>query len=144
MQHASRDIRHKAIRAALYTKLNVASVTSQLGSGSASLVHGPAQPSAAYPICSFAKQSGRNDDLSFGGDANRNQIWTVKGIVRGTSASVAEDIDKAVAELLHFSTLTITGGTTLYLAREGDVEYPETEGDQTYYHVGGLYRIKVR
>jgi hypothetical protein len=41
-------VSNKAIRAALYTKLNVASVTSQLGSGSASLVHEVAPPTAAF------------------------------------------------------------------------------------------------
>lgn len=137
-------VSNKAVRTALYAKLNVAPVTTLLGSGSASLVHAKAQPTTAFPICVFVKSSGRNDDLSFGGDANRNQIWTVKGVVRGTSASIAEDIDKAVADLLHFGTLSVSGGTTLYLAREGDVEFTETEGDQTYHHVGGTYRIKVR
>lgn len=134
----------KVIRQSIYQKLNVSAVTSLLGSGSASLAHKSAQSTALYPLCIFSKAAGRNDDLTFGGDANRNQVWAVKGIVRGTSASVAEDIDKAVADLLHFGTLTISGGSTLYLAREGDIDYPEYDGDQTYHHVGGLYRLKVR
>ena len=130
----------KAIRQALYQRLNVASVTSVLGSGSASLVHGQAPASALYPLCVFHKQSGRNDLQGFGGEGVRNHIWLVKGVVRTASASVAEDIDKAAADRLHNSFPSITDAGTAYLAREGDVNYSEVVGDQTYWHVGGLYR----
>ena len=133
----------KAIRQALYQRLNVSSVTMMLSSGSASLVHGQGPDSASYPLCVFNKQSGRPDLRGFGGNDARNQLWLVKGVVRATSASVAEDIDKAVNDRLHNATLTITGGTTLYLAREGDINYPEVIGDQTYWHVGALYRTVV-
>lgn len=133
----------KAIRQALYQQLNVASVTTALGSGSASLVHGQAPASANYPLCVFNKQSGRPDLRGFGGNDARNQLWLVKGVVRATSASVAEDIDKAANDRLHNATLTVTGGTSLYLAREGDINYPEVVGDQTYWHVGALYRVVV-
>lgn len=131
----------KAVRQALYVKLNVSAVTSQLGSGSASLVHGSAPPTAAYPLCVFNKQSGVNDHRVFGGDDARNTLWLVKGVARATSASVAEDIDKAVNDLLHFGDLTITAADDMYLARESDINYSETSGDQTFWHVGGLYRL---
>ncbi len=134
----------KAIRQGLYEKLNTAPVTSLLGSGSASLVHAGAPSSAAYPLCVYQKQSGRADLMGFGGPGARNQLWLVKGVVRSTKASLAEDIDKAVADLLHFSSLTIAGGESMYLAREGDVNYSEVVGDQTYWHVGSLYRLRVQ
>jgi hypothetical protein len=136
-------VSNKAIRAALYTKLNVASVTSQLGSGSASLVHEVAPPTAAYPICLFGRQSDVSR-LRMGGNAFDSQIWMVKGIVRDTSASVAEDIDKAVRDLLDFGSLTITGGSLMHLARESGIDYTETDGDKTYRHAGSLYRLIVQ
>lgn len=135
-------VSNKAIRAALYQKLNVASVTTLLGSGSASLVHGVAPPSASYPLCLFSKQSDISS-LRMGGNAFDSHVWLVKGIANATSPSLAEDIDKAVRDLLDFGTLTITGGTLLHLARISGIEYPETEGDQTYRHVGSLYRLVV-
>lgn len=134
----------KAIRQALYQRLNVASVTTLLGSGSASLVHGQAPPSSVFPLCVFHKQAGRQDLQGFTGSGARNQLWLVKGVVRASSASIVEDIDKAANDLLHHASLTVTAGDSMYLAREGDVNYPEVVGDQTYWHVGAIYRWFVQ
>ena len=133
----------KAVRTALYTKLNVASVTTLLGSGSASLIHAVAPATATYPLVIFNKQAGTTTDR-FGGDAYKDHVWLVKAVTRATSSSVAEDIDKAINDLLHFGTLTITGGTLMHMARESDVDYTETSGDQQYRHAGGLYRLVVQ
>ena len=133
---------NKAVRQSLYTALNVSAVTTLLGSGSASLVHGIAPPSATYPLCVFTKQSDTSA-LRMGGNAMDSQLWLVKGIVRSTSPSVAEDIDAAVRTLLDFGTLTITGGTNLFCARTSGVAYSEADGDQVFQHVGGLYRVTV-
>ena len=132
----------KAIRQGIYQKLNVASVTTLLGSGSASLVHHEAPPSSAYPLCVFWKPSGVSEN-AFGIEAFRNQLWGVKGVVKATSASTAEDIDKAVYDLLHMKTLTIAGAQTVTAARESDVNYPETTGDVVFKHVGGIYRLRI-
>lgn len=136
-------VSNKAIRQAIYQKLNVSSVTTLLGSGSASLVHSIAPPSAVYPICLFNRQADTST-LRFGGNAFDNQVWQVKGIVRATSSSVAEDIDKAVRDLLDFGSLTITGGTLMHMARTSGFEYTENEGDEVYRHVGSLYRVVVQ
>jgi hypothetical protein len=133
-----------AVRQALYQKLNVASVTNLLGSGSASLVHAEAPPTAAFPLCMFHKQSGITDNLAFGGTHMNNHLWLVKGVTRAPSASLAEQIDKAAYDVLHFKALTITGGDDLFLSRESDVNYSELDGDTKFWHVGGLYRIKYQ
>lgn len=133
----------KAVRTALYTKLNVAAVTTPLGSGSASLVHAVASPTAAYPLVIFNKQAGTPTDR-FQGLAFDSHIWLVKAVARGTTSSSAEDIAKAINDLLHFGTLTITGGTLMHMARTSDVDYVETSGDQTYRHHGALYRLVVQ
>jgi hypothetical protein len=135
-------VNSKAVRQALYQKLNVSSVTNLLGGGSASLVHAVANPQATFPLCVFQEQSARSV-LRMGGNAFDSQLWLVKGVVRATSASVAEDIDKAVRDLLDFGTLTITGGTLLALTRESAVSYSETQGDVQYRHHGSLYRLVV-
>jgi hypothetical protein len=133
-----------AVRQAVYQKLNVSSVTSLLGSGSASLVHAEAPPSASYPLCMFHKQSGVTDNLAMGGTHMNNQLWLVKGVTRAPSASLAEQIDKAAYDLLHFKALTITGADDLMLSRESDVNYSELDGDTKFWHVGGLYRLKYQ
>jgi len=133
-------VNNKAIRQAVYQKLNVASVTSLLANGSASIHHSVAPPTATYPLLIFGKQSGTTVNR-MGGEAYKSTLWLVKGIARATSSSAAEDIDKAAFDLLHFAALTITGGDDMYLARESDVEYTETSGDTQFRHVGGLYRL---
>lgn len=137
-------VSEKAVRQSIYQKLNVSSVTGLLGSGSASLVHAVARPTSAYPLCVFNKQSGVTDSLTFSGDHMDNELWLVKGIAKGTSASVAEDIDKACFDLLHFGALSITGAEDLFLSRESDVSFPETQGDTVFFHVGGLYRLRYQ
>jgi hypothetical protein len=133
-------VSNKAVRQALYQKLNVASVTGLLANGSASLYHAVAPQTAAFPLLVFSKQAGTQVNV-FGDEAYQEKLWLVKAIARGTSSSVAEDIDKAVFDLLNFGTLTITGATTMFVARESDVEFVETSGDTQYRHVGGIYRV---
>lgn len=133
-------VTNKVVRQALYQKLNVTSVTSLLANGSASIHHAVAPPTGAYPLLVFSKSSGTQVQR-FGGEAYKTTLWLVKGVAFGKSASVAEDIDKAVFDLLNFSTLTITGASVMHMARESDVEFPETQGDDIYHHVGGLYRL---
>jgi hypothetical protein len=137
------QVNTKAIRTALYQKLNTASVTSLLASGSASLFHEIAPGTAAYPLVIFGKQSGVATKR-FGGNALDSQLWLVKGIVRGQSSSVAEDIANAVSDLLDFGTLTISGGSLMHMARESDVDYTETNNDQQFRHHGALYRLVVQ
>lgn len=136
-------VSNKQVRQAIYQKLNVVSVTSLLAGGSAGIIHGVAPPSAAYPLLVFNKQSGVQVQV-FGGEAFRTTLWQIKAVAKGKSASAAEDIDKAVFDLLNFSALTITGASTMYLARESDVEFPETQGDDIYHHVGGIYRLSYQ
>lgn len=130
----------KAIRQGIYEKLNVASVTSLLAEGSASIRHAVAPPSGQFPFVIFNKQSG-TPTRRMGGNAFDSQIWLVKAVARDTTSSTAEDISKAIDDLLDFGTLTITGATLLFLARESDVDYVETDGDRQYRHHGAYYRL---
>lgn len=136
-------VSEKAVRQALYQTLNVASVTSQLGSGSASLVDEQAPPTSLYPLCVFWKASGVAMD-AFGKEAFRDQLWGVKGVVKAKSASVAEDIDKAAYDLLNFVAITVSGAVAVRPVRESDISFSESEGDEVWKHRGGLYRLKVQ
>lgn len=136
-------VTNKAVRQAIYQALNVSAVTTQLGSGSASLVNAIAPSTADYPLCVFQRQSDTSI-LRFGGNAFDNQLWLVKGVVRDTSASAAEDIDKAVRDLLDFGTLTISGASLMHIARQSGVTYVETEGDQIFHHIGSIYRLVIQ
>ena len=137
-------ISDKAVRQAIYVKLNVAGITASLGSGSASIVYGvaPAEANAAFPLVVFHKTAG-TPVLRMGGQAFKSHVWLVKAVAKSTSPSAAEDIDKAINDLLDFGTLTITGGTVLHMAREDDVVYTEPVGDIVYRHHGANYRLVV-
>lgn len=136
----------KEVRKAIYAKLNVSGVTSQLAAGSASLFHSVAPAGSAFPMVVYNKQAGTSTH-ALGALAYDSHLWLVKGVVKGSpgpvSASVAEDLAAAIATALDFQTLTVTGGTNLYMARESDVDYTETDGDTQYRHSGGVYRIVV-
>lgn len=130
----------KAVRQAIYERLNTAAVTGLLANGSASIFHAVAPPTGNFPLLIFSKQSGTMVDRS-GGDAFKDGLWLVKGVARAASSSAAEDIDKAAHDRLQFHKLSITGADTMFLARQSDVEYTETSGDTQFRHVGGLYRL---
>jgi hypothetical protein len=130
------------VRQAIYTRLNVAGITTLLGSGSAGIRHGVAPSDVAYPLLIFNKQAGTTTNR-MGGEAFKAHVWLVKGVSQ-VSAGAAEAIDKAANDLLHFGDLTITGADDMYLSRESDVNYAEFQGDTTFWHVGGLYRLIVQ
>ena len=131
----------KELRKAIYGRLNVSSVTSLLAEGSASLFHDVARANAIFPFVVFNEVSEVDVNQTFGGGQQESRLWQVKAVDHNTTASVAEDIDAACAERLHYAPLTVTGGIVLYLTRESGVAYAETDGDEQYRHKGGLYRV---
>jgi hypothetical protein len=129
-----------AIRKALYTKLTTTSgVTTLLATGT-SVFHGQAPPNAVYPYIIINKQSIRRT-RAFNTTAFEDETWMVKAVDRNTTSDRAEAIRNAVATALTNGTLTIAGRTLQDLYPIGDIDYLETEGDQTYRHHGLLMRI---
>jgi hypothetical protein len=143
----------KAVRQALYQALNVEALTGKppavprqlLANGSASIIHSTAPSGTAFPYVIYYKQSGVSNAQAFSafGRPADSQLWTVKGIVRGSKSGPAEDIDRAIRELLDDATLTISGGQTFDVARASDLDYTELDGDTQYRHHGGIYRVVV-
>jgi len=73
----------------------------------------------------------------------RNIVYTVKA-VSSTGALQAANIDAQVDTLLHDATLTVTGFSNFWCAREGDIDYVETDPDAgNVWHAGGTYRIRL-
>jgi DNA-binding LytR/AlgR family response regulator len=129
-----------ATRKALYTKLTTTSGVTTLLATSTSVFHGQAPPNAAYPYIILNKQSNRRT-RAFNATAFEDETWMVKAVDRNTTSDTAEAIRNAVATALTNGTLTITGRTVQDLYPIGDIDYLETEGDQTYRHHGLLFRI---
>lgn len=134
------------VRRAIYGKLAAdTTLNNLLGTPptgySKSIYHQEAPAGATFPFVVFQKQSGVPTEAMTDPSAMENDIWLVKGIDRNTSADTAEAIQSRVQTLLNDATLSISGGTLLYLRRQSDVEYPETTDGVSYKHAGSLYRL---
>jgi hypothetical protein len=135
-----------AIRRALYgkmagdTTLNNLLGTPAPGYGK-NIYHKSAPAGATFPYVVFEKQSGVPTEAFTRPSAFETDIWMIKAVDRSSTADPAEAIADRLKALLNDSTLSISGGTLMYLRRQSDVEYPETVDGMQYAHVGALYRL---
>lgn len=130
----------KAIRKALYAKLNGDGTLAAMLSAATAIYDARAPQSATYPLVIFNLQSGR-DAYTHGGRSWEDHVWLVKAVDQSGSADAADDIAGRVDELLSGGALTLVGRTQLYLRREGTVRYIEQDGDITYRHSGATFRL---
>lgn len=83
-----------------------------------------------------------------GGDENEtpNRTKNLVVLVRSfaSTAKTAGEIDKAVDDLLHLQTLSVTGWTNFWLARESEVSLIENLPNvEKSYMEGALYRVRL-
>ena len=123
----------------LFTALNVAAVTGA-GLATSGVWNTIAPQTTALPYVIFQHQGG--------GDENtipkrmRDPVYTVKALA--TTKAKALLIDGAVDLILHLGTLTVSGWTNFWLAREDDVNFMEVDDTGlVVYHVGGIYRVRI-
>lgn len=130
-----------ATRKGIYQKLTGTNgVTSKLATNT-SVFHGQAPPDAAYPFIIFNKQAKSRARAFAKTTAFENEVWLVKAVDRNSTSNRAEEINEAVQAALTNGSLTVTGKTVEDIYPTGDVDYLETEDDQTFRHHGTLYRI---
>jgi hypothetical protein len=77
------------------------------------------------------------------GAAIKREIWLVKGVDRGPSANVADEIADAIDTLLDEETFTVSGQTVIDVHYYGDASYLESDGDQQFKHAGANYAVVV-
>lgn len=135
-----------AIRRAIYGKLSGDTTLNNLlgtpATGySKSIYHQQAPAGAAFPLVVFNKQAGNPTETFGDPSAYENDVWLVKGVDRNTSADTAEAIQARLDALLSDGTLSISGASLMYLRRQSDVEYVETDDGVRYQHAGSLYRL---
>lgn len=123
-------------RKALYELLSGDSDLSSIATGG--VYHRVAPENTEPPYVIFHRQAGT--EVWSMTDAFKNELWLVKGVSRGGSASLAEDIDIRCEELLNDAALSISDSTLLYLRRESTVDYGQADSGEMIHHVGGLYR----
>lgn len=130
-----------AVRQSLYSKLTgTSSITSKLATAS-SVFHGQAPPDAAYPYIIFHKQAKSRRRAQAKTVAFEDETWMVKAVDRNTTSNIAEAISEAVEAVLTNGDLTVSGKTFHDVFPIGDVDYLETDGDQTFRHHGANYRV---
>ena len=134
------------VRRALYGKLAGDTTLNNLLGTAASgfnkaIYFGQAPNDAPFPLVVFSMQSSTPLEAMGVPSAMDNDIWLIKGIDRSTSADGAESIADRLNTLLNDTSLSISGGSLLYLRRQSDVQYPEVNEGVTYFHAGSLYRL---
>lgn len=128
------------VRGAIYSRLNGDATLATLLGAPGAIYHRTAPQTATFPLVVFSKLSGV-PTRQFARAHIQGDIWLVKGISRGSSASPAEDIAARVDTVLSFAPLAITGYILLAVYRESDVDYDEIESGETYHHAGSQYRL---
>lgn len=127
------------IRVALFGVLNGDDELKALATGG--IHHQRAPEGTTGPYAIFHKQSGVA--IWSMRDVSQDELWLVKGLCRGGDAEEAEAIDARCEALLNDATFEIAGFDLLGIRRESDVAYPEDDGGETIFHVGGLYRLNT-
>ena len=131
-----------AIAAAIFTKLNISSLTDLLAdTDPVSIYQAQAPDQAQYPFVVFNKQSDTEDN-----DTRHrvvNTIYQVRGFTKSKMKD-AQAIAEVVDGLLHNQSLTITGFAQLRLVRIGGVEFVENQqSTDKVFSAGSLFRLLV-
>jgi hypothetical protein len=137
------------VRRAIYGKLAGDSTLNGLLSSppsgwSKSIFHRHAPDNAGYPFVVFSKSAGTPTYTHATKAALETDVWLVKAIDQQSTADRAEAVSARLNTLLTDASLSIAGGdSVLWLRRESDVDYEETESGENFIHVGSLYRLVV-
>ena len=129
------------LRKSIYQKLTTTSTVSSKLATPTSVFHGQAPPDADYPFVIIAKQAKSRTRAFAKTTAFEDEIWLVKAVDRNSTSNRAEAISEAIGAALINGTLTVSGKTVEDIYPTGDVDYLETEGDQTFRHHGTLFRV---
>jgi hypothetical protein len=129
------------LRKSIYQKLTTTSTVSSKLATNTSVYHGQAPPDAAYPFVIISKQSNRRTRAFAKSTAFEAETWLIKAVDRNSTSNRAESIIEAIQAALINGTLSVSGKTVEDIYPTGDVDYLETEGDQTFRHHGTLFRI---
>lgn len=128
------------VRAAIYTRLSGDAVLTGLLSAPDAIYHRTIPQTGGFPAVVFSRQSG-TPGWQFAGAHIQDDVWLVKAVSRGSSASPAEDIAARIDAVLTDAPLAVTGRLLLAVYRQSDVDYDEVDAGERYHHVGSQYRL---
>lgn len=135
-----------SVRRALYGKMaGDGTLTGMLGSAAQgytqSIYYGQAPAGAPHPHIIFQKSSGVPTEAFTDPSAFETDIWMIKAVDRASTADPVEAIQARLSALLNDASLSISGGSLMYLRRQSDVDYPELTDGVQYHHSGSLFRL---
>jgi len=128
-----------AMGTALYSKL--AAGTALIGALGGTAIYGDQAPDgSALPYIVFSHSAGAPDNIT--PRDMRSGVWFVRAY-SATKAQAAQ-IDGLVDDLLHEGSLSVSGWTTFWIAREEDISLIENPPNGKRIHMtGGMYRIRL-
>src|SRR5512139_149109 len=129
-----------ALNTAIYTKLTGATALTSLLSGTASIYYLQAPDHGTLPYCVWNYMAG--GPVNDYPHDSRDEIVFVRGYA--TIAALAGTIDAQISTLLHRGTLTVSGYTNWWIARETETALIENAPDGTrVYMAGAQYRVRL-
>lgn len=129
------------IEAAIRTEITGATGVTSLLATTSSVFNTVIPDGYNYPLVVFNFQGG--GDLNDTPRRAKEPLYQIKAI-SAASMYQAGLIDAALDTLLRNATLSVSGWTGYWCARESDVRYVEpTPAGGFFYHSGGLYRIGI-
>ena len=110
----------------------------------------PAPQAVGLPVVTFQKQAVPAPDRTFGAPATqggklawRTFVYLIRAISQNDRKPALTLHDTIVNALGVTTPLTVTGWNVMLCQYEGDIEFAESVGGETYHHVGGLYRVQL-
>lgn len=126
---------------ALSSILTGGTALTALLSGTAAVYNAQAPQGAAYPFVVFNQQAGGDDNLTQ--TRMKTYVYQIASFSK-TSQAAAWAMDAAVDTLLNGVTLSVTGWTNFWTAKEQELPIIENlSNGEMVYSVRSLYRIRL-
>lgn len=130
----------KVVDAGLYSKLTGDTALVALLSAGTPVFNMQTPPNTSLPYVVFFSAGGGPDNIT--PSDLRSMVYGVKGVA--STLTAAANIDARIDTLLHNNSITVSGYTNIWLARETEVQLVEDAPDgNPIYHYGAYYRIRI-
>lgn len=128
------------LNASIYSTLTGGTALTALLSSGTAVYSQQAPAGAVLPYVVFSLQAGGPVNMTK--SDMRDEIMFVRGYATGQA--VAGSMDAQISALLHKKSLTVTGFTNFWTARETDLQLVEqTPAGEQVFMAGALYRIRL-
>lgn len=126
---------------ALYSKLQNGTAITSLLSGTTAIYSLQAPDNASMPFIVFNLQGGGDENLD--PHRTKNLVYYIRAYSQVSEAQ-AGSIDAAIDATLHLGSLSVSGWSSFWLAREVDITAIENlPNGEKVYACGGMYRVRI-